>query len=95
MTITVIEPLPKPLPANPALVTRWPIGRQIVHAQARFLGYLDTLAAHPTETLWLCAAQREGTGYRRDRYQGVFCFSRRSGKRNGNSTVHGRRQTRR
>lgn len=64
--ITVIEPLPKPLPANPALVTRWPIGRQVLHAQARFLGYLDTLAAHPTETLWLCAAQREGTGYRRD-----------------------------
>lgn len=66
MTITVIEPLPKPLPASPALVTRWPIGRQVIHAQARFLGYLDTLRAHPTETLWLCAAQREGTGYRRD-----------------------------
>lgn len=66
MTITVIEPLPKPLPANPALVTRWPIGRQILHAQARFLGYLDTLTAHPTETLWLCAAQRDGTAYRRD-----------------------------
>lgn len=64
--ITVIEPLPKPLPANPALVTRWPIGRQVVHAQARFLGYRATLEAHPTETLWLCAAQRDGVERRRD-----------------------------
>lgn len=66
MSITVITPQPKPLPANPALVTRWPIGRQIVHAQARFLGYLDTLEAHPTETLWLCASSRDSVERRRD-----------------------------
>ncbi len=66
MTINVIEPLPKPLPANPALVTHWPIGRQEVHAQARFLGYLDTLIGRPTETLWLCASQRDSVERRRD-----------------------------
>lgn len=66
MSVTVITPQPKPLPANPALVTRWPIGRQVVRAQARFLGYLDTLEARPTETLWLCASQRDSVERRRD-----------------------------
>lgn len=65
MSITVIEPLPAPLPPHPELVTRWPIGRQKLHAQARFLGYRDTLEAHPTETLWLCASQRDAVEKRR------------------------------
>lgn len=55
--ITVIEwaPEPQPLPVNPELRTRWPIGRQVIHAQARLLGYRDALKAHGGP-LWLCAS---------------------------------------
>lgn len=65
--MNVIEwaPEPQPLAPNPELRSGFPIGRQVVHAQARFLGYRDALEAHGG-MLWLCASQREAVGYRPD-----------------------------
>lgn len=65
MNILEWKPEPQPFVHNPEYRTRFPIGRQVVHAQARFLGYRDALEAHGG-TLWLCASQRESVGYRTD-----------------------------